>query len=100
MAKPRSAKNGSAAAGGTQNAGDVARNAANNALANSGRSATSTGSAVSTAKETMVPLSAFTRFGAGSTPVAVYHDNLFAAATIPFRLAPGVSLGEGNSGSR
>jgi multidrug efflux pump len=77
-----------------QSAGDVARNAANNALANSGRNATSTGSAVSTAKETMVPLSAFTRFGSGKTPIAVYHDNLFAASTISFSLAPGVSLGE------
>jgi multidrug efflux pump len=76
------------------NGGDVARNAANNALANSGHSATSTGSAVSTSKETMVPLSAFSRFGAGKTPIAVYHDNLFAASTISFNLVPGVSLGE------
>ena len=94
VAKPPPAKSGSAAAGRTRNAGDVARNAANNALANSGRSATSTGSAVSTVKETMVPLAAFTRFGAGNTPAAVYHDNLFAASTISFKLAPGVSLGE------
>jgi len=93
-AKPPPAKSGSAAASAAPSAGDVARNAANNALANTGRSATSTGSAVSTAKETMVPLSAFTRFGAGKTPIAVYHDNLFAASTISFKLAPGVSLGE------
>jgi len=93
-AKPPSTKSGSAAASAVQNAGDVARNAANNALANVGRSATSTGSAVSTSKETMVPLSAFSRFGAGKTPIAVYHDNLFAASTISFNLAPGVSLGE------
>jgi multidrug efflux pump len=94
IAKPRSAKSGSAAVAAAQNAGDVARNAANNALANSGRGITSTGSAVSTAKETMVPLSAFTSFGAGNTPIAVYHDNLFAASTISFRLKPSVSLGE------
>jgi multidrug efflux pump len=93
IAKPPSTKSGSAA-GAAQSAGEVARNAANNALANSGRGTTSTGSAVSTAKETMVPLSAFTSFGAGNTPIAVYHDNLFAASTISFRLAPGVSLGE------
>ena len=42
----------------------------------------------------MVPLSAFSRFGAGKTPIAVYHDNLFAASTISFNLVPGVSLGE------
>jgi multidrug efflux pump len=84
------AKSGGAA----ESAGDAARNAANNALANSGRSATSTGSAVSTTPEAMVPLSAFSRFGAGITPITVYHDNLFAASTIWFNLAPGVSLGE------
>ena len=93
VAKPPPAKSGNAAAGAAQSA-DVARNAANNALANSGRGITSTGSAVSTVKETMVPLSAFARFGAGSTPISVYHDNLFAASTISFRLAPGVPLGE------
>ena len=94
VAKSPPAKNGKAAAGAAQSAGDVARNAVNNALANSGRGITSTGSAVSTAKETMVPLSAFVRFGAGSTPTSVYHENLFAASTISFRLASGVSLGE------
>jgi multidrug efflux pump len=94
IAKPPSTKSGSATAGAAQSAGDVARNAANNALANSGRGTTSTGSGVSTTKETMVPLSAFTSFGAGNTPIAVYHDNLFAASTISFRLKPGVSLGE------
>jgi len=41
-----------------------------------------------------VPLSAFSRFGAGNTPIAVYHDNLFTASTISFNLAPGVSFGE------
>jgi multidrug efflux pump len=38
--------------------------------------------------------SALTRFGAGKTPISVYHDNLFAASTISFKLAPGGSLGE------
>jgi multidrug efflux pump len=87
-------KNGPAAASAAQSAGDAARNAANNALANTGHNATSTGSAVSSYKETMVPLSAFSRFGAGYTPIAVHHDNRFAARTISFNLAPGVSLGE------
>src|SRR5271169_499718 len=90
-----SAKSGSAAVSAAgKNAGDAARNAANNALANTGRGITSTGSAVSTAKETMVPLSAFTSFGAGNTPISVYHANLFAASSISFDLMPGVSLGE------
>ena len=56
-AKARIAKSGAAPAGSGQSAGDAARNAASNALATTGRSTTSTGSAVSTAKETMVPLS-------------------------------------------
>jgi multidrug efflux pump len=89
-----SAKSGNAAVSAVPNTGDAARNAANNALANTGRGITSTGSAVSTSKETMVPLSAFTRFGAGNTPISVYHANLFAASAISFDLAPGVSLGE------
>jgi multidrug efflux pump len=78
----------------TQIAGNSARNAANNALANTGRSGTSTGAAVSTFEETMVPLSAFAHFGPGNTPLAVNHQNLFVASTISFNLAPGVSLGE------
>ena len=77
-----------------QIAGDTQRNLVNNALANTGRTATSTGAAVSTAQETMVPLSAFSHFGPGNTPLAVNHQGLFVAATISFNLAPGVSLGE------
>ena len=94
VAKPPRTKSGSAASSAVQNTGEAARNAANNALANTGRGITSTGAAVSTAKETMVPLSAFTRFGAGNTPISVYHANLFAASTISFDLMPGVALGE------
>src|SRR5580704_12676820 len=94
VAKPPPTKGGSAAASSAHSAGDIARNAANNALANTGHSAASTGSAVSTSKERMVPLSAFSRFVAGNTPIAVYHDNLFAASSISFNLMPGVSLGE------
>jgi multidrug efflux pump len=91
-AKARIAKSGAAPAGSGQSAGDAARNAANNALATTGRSTISTGSAVSTAKETMVPLSAFTRFDRGNAAIAVYHQDLFAASTISFNLAPGASL--------
>jgi multidrug efflux pump len=75
-----------------QIAGNVARNVANNVLANTARSPTSTGSAVSTSPEMMVPLSAFSRFETKDTPHAVYHQNLFAASTISFNLAPSVSL--------
>jgi multidrug efflux pump len=75
-------------------ASDTARNQANNSLANTGHGVTSTGAAVSTASETMVPLSAIARFQPGNTPLAVNHQSLFVAATISFNLAPGVSLGQ------
>jgi multidrug efflux pump len=77
-----------------QIAGNPARNAANNALANTGRIGTSTGAPVSTFHETMVPLSAFVHFGPGNTPLAVNHQNLFVASTISFNLAPNVSLSQ------
>jgi multidrug efflux pump len=84
----------SAAATTTQIGGDRMRNLANNALANTAHGATSTGAAVSTSPETMVPLSAFARFITGDTPPSVNHQNLSVAATISFNLAPGVSLSQ------
>jgi multidrug efflux pump len=71
-----------------------ARNAAINALANSGRSATSSGAAVSTAVETMVPLAAVSHYNAGNAPLSVSHQGLFVAATISFNLQPGAALGD------
>jgi multidrug efflux pump len=70
------------------------RNAATNALANVGKGSASSGAAVSTSKETMVPLAAFTHFGPGSTPLSVNHQGLFVATTISFNLAPGKSLSD------
>jgi multidrug efflux pump len=78
-------------------AADTARNLATNAIANSGRGSTSTGAAVSTAAETMVPLSAVTQFRPGSTPLSVSHQGLFAATTISFNLTPGASLSDATS---
>ncbi len=77
-----------------QIASDTARNQANNALANTGHGATSTGAPVSTSQETMVPLSVLAHFAPGNTPLAVNHQNLFVAATISFNLAPNVSLSQ------
>jgi multidrug efflux pump len=78
-----------------QIAADPARNRANNALANAGRGATSTGTAVSPDPETMVPLSALAHFITGSnTPPSITHLNLSVAATISLILAPGVSLSQ------
>ena len=75
-------------------AADTARNQAANQLANTGRSNTSTGAAVTTAAETMVPLVAFTSFGPDTTPLAVNHQGHFVASTISFNLAPGKSLSD------
>ncbi len=73
---------------------DEARNQASNSLANTGRGSASTGAAVSTTGETMVPLAAFASFGPGTTPIQVNHQGHFVATTISFNLPPGVSLGD------
>jgi multidrug efflux pump len=78
-------------------ASDSARNAALNSLAASGNSSASAGAAVSTSKETMVPLAAFTRFAPGLTPLTVNHQGPFVASTISFNLAPGRSLGDASA---
>ncbi|HUH58500.1 MAG TPA: efflux RND transporter permease subunit [Candidimonas sp.] len=39
-----------------------------------------------------IPLSAFTRFETGNAPLSVNHQGLFAAESVSFSLAPGVSL--------
>jgi multidrug efflux pump len=41
-----------------------------------------------------VPLSAFASYQTDSSPLSVQHQGLFAADTISFSLAPGVSLGQ------
>jgi len=94
VAKVPARNSAGAAATTAQIAGDTARNLANNALANTGHGATSTGAPVSTSHETMVPLSAVAHFGPGNTPLAVNHQNLFVASTISFNLAPGISLSQ------
>jgi multidrug efflux pump len=70
------------------------RNAAINALANTGKGSTSSGAAVSTAQETMVPLAAMSHYNAGNAPLSVSHQGLFVAATISFNLHPGAALGD------
>jgi multidrug efflux pump len=75
-------------------AADPVRNQAINALANSGRGAASTGTAVSTSAETMVPLSDFSTTTFRRTPVAINHQGAFVASTISFNLASGVTLSQ------
>ena len=74
-------------------AGDSARNASANAIAAS-KGGASSSAPVSSAAETMVPLSAFARFETGNAPVQVSHQGLFVATTISFNLAPGKSLSD------
>ncbi|MBN3857632.1 nodulation protein [Paraburkholderia sp. Ac-20340] len=75
-------------------AADSARNLATNSLAASGKSSASSGAAVSTSKETMIPLSAIASFGPGTTPLSVNHQSQFVASTISFNLPPGKSLSD------
>jgi multidrug efflux pump len=72
---------------------DTARNLAANSLANSGRGNTSTGSAVSVARETVVPFSAFSHFTTGTTPVSVNHTGTSVSTSIAFNLSDGISIG-------
>ena len=75
-------------------AADSARNLAINSIAASGKSSASSGAAVSTAQETMIPLSAIASFGPGTTPLSVNHQSQFVASTISFNLPPGKSLSD------
>jgi multidrug efflux pump len=83
-----STKSSSAAAANAQ----AARNLANNAIGSTGKGVASTGSAVSTNQETMIPLSSVAHFTQGATPLAVNHQGLLVATTISFNLQPNVSL--------
>ena len=71
-----------------------ARNAAINALATAGKGSTSSGAAVSTSQETMIPLSAVSHYKPANTPLSISHQGLFVASTISFNLQEGASLGE------
>ena len=73
---------------------NAARNSFTNALANTGHSPTSAGAAVSTNKETMIPLAAVSHYRPGYTPLSVNHQGLFVASTISFNLKAGKSLSE------
>jgi multidrug efflux pump len=48
---------------------------------------------VKSASGAQVPLSAFTRYVPGTTPLAVNHQGQFPSVTLSFNLAPGVALG-------
>jgi len=70
----------------------AARNLATNSIGATGKGVASTGSAVSTRQETMIPLSAVAHFTQGATPLGVNHQGLLVANTISFNLPPNGSL--------
>ena len=59
-----------------------------------GAVAASSGVAISTSRETMVPLSAVASWALQNTPLAVNHQGQSVAATLSFNLAPGKSLSD------
>ncbi|HET7083876.1 MAG TPA: efflux RND transporter permease subunit [Rhizomicrobium sp.] len=73
---------------------DAVRNQQLNSVAVGARGGSSTGASVSTRVETMVPLSAFTSFGPGTTPLSISHQSVFVATTFSFGLPPGVSMSQ------
>ena len=73
-------------------ASNAVRNQATNSIGATGKGVASTGTAVSTSQETMIPLSSVARFEEGVTPLAVNHQDLLVASTVSFNTPPGVSL--------
>ncbi len=70
---------------------------AGSAATSTGGGRAQTGTAVSTSKETMVPLRAFASYAPDFTPVAVNHQDQSVATTVSFNLAPGKSLSDAQS---
>ncbi len=87
------AKNTDASVQTTMVALDSATNAAINSIATSGRTSASSGTAVSTHVENMVPLAAVASYRPGTTPITVNHQGGRISSTISFNLPPGVALG-------
>ena len=69
-------------------------NQATNSLAVGGKPNASSGAAVTTNAEAMVPLATFTHYEFDHAPLSVNHQGLFVASTISFNLAPGYSLSD------
>jgi multidrug efflux pump len=98
-ASTASGVNASATSSTSSNAGSSqpggARSGAGHPRSTTGGAVTaSTGVAISTARETMVPLSAVASWALQNTPLQVNHQNTSVAATLSFNLAPGKSLSD------
>jgi len=93
-----------AAASGTQKTNALAgslqgslRNQATNAIAVTGHGSASSGAAVSTSAEKMVPLAAFSAYAPATMPLSVNHQGHFVATTISFNLVDGATLGDASA---
>jgi len=75
-------------------ANNAVRTAAQSSIGATGKGSSSTGAAVATSVETMVPLSAFASYGPANTPLAVNHQSEFVATTISFNLPANKSLSD------
>ena len=73
-------------------AASAVRNLATNSIGATGKTASSTGTAVSTSQETMIPLSSVARFGQSRSLLVVNHQDGLVANTISFNLPTGISL--------
>ncbi len=86
---------GSASSGaGSAAANNAVRTAAQATLTATGKGTGSTGAAVATSAETMIPLSAVAHYGPDHTPLAVNHQSQFVATTISFNLPANKSLSD------
>ena len=71
---------------------NAVRNQATNSIGATGKGTSSTGTAVSTGAETMIPLSSVARFRQSETPLQVNHQDLLVSGTVSFNLPTGGSL--------
>lgn len=76
-------------------AASVVRNLSTNSIGATGKGVASTGTAVSTTAETMIPLASVAGFAQDETPLVVNHQDGLVAGTVSFNLPPGVSLSSG-----
>jgi multidrug efflux pump len=99
-ASPGSTSSATVASTGTSNSvtstatSNSARNETTNAIAAKGKASASSGAAVSTQVESMIPLAAFSRYVFDHAPLSVNHQGLFVASTISFNLEPQYSLSD------
>jgi multidrug efflux pump len=75
-------------------ANNAVRTAAQASLGATGKNISSTGAAVATSVESMVPLSAVASYAQGNTPLSVNHQSEYVATTISFNLPSNKSLSQ------